>query len=160
MSLHYVVKYRCSRNCHAQDLGEASCHARLSHSKQLFKKSLQLFSPCLVHWLKDIQSNHTKNPTVWLYVSAATQKKRYSVKMPLRIISGQLVTDNAYQRASQNGLLRLIFVTTKVRINGLTNVTTVNSSFFISYVKSMANSSSYCRTVLRRTERMKQPSCL
>jgi len=58
------------------------------------------------------------------------------------------------------GLVRLVLVTTKVRINGLTNITTVNSSFFISYVTSMANSSPSCRTVLRCTEHVKQPSCL
>ena len=83
--LHYPVKYRCSKNCHAQDLNEASCHAKLSHSKQLLKNSLQWFSIIfyLVHWLKDIQSGHSEIFTVWLYTSAATQKKRYCNKMLL-----------------------------------------------------------------------------
>jgi len=30
------------------------------------------------------------------------------------------------------GLIRLIYVTTKVTVNGLTNVTTVNDTFFMS----------------------------
>ena len=29
------------KNCHAQDLSKASCHERLSHSKQLLKKYVQ-----------------------------------------------------------------------------------------------------------------------
>jgi len=41
--LHYLVKYLCSKNCHAQDLSEASCHAKLSHSKQLLKNFLPWF---------------------------------------------------------------------------------------------------------------------
>jgi len=36
--------------------------------------------------------------------------------------------------------IRLIFVVTKVKINGLTNVTTVKNNFYMSYVKSVANS--------------------
>jgi len=53
------------------------------------------------------------------------------------------ITDSACQSASQNtGLIGLIFVTAKVRISGLTNNT------------------SLCKTVTRRTERVKQPSCL
>ena len=32
------------KNCHVQDLSEASCHARLSHSKQFLKKFLSHFS--------------------------------------------------------------------------------------------------------------------
>ena len=138
------------KKCHAQDLSEASCHARLSYSKQLLKNSLQWFYRYLIYWQKDIQSGHTKNPTVWLYASAATQKKCCG-KMLLDTISERLVTDSACQAVSQNiGLIRLIFVATKVRINRPTNVTTSNNSFLISYAKSMANSSSLCRTVRKR----------
>ena len=136
-------------------------HARLRHLKQLLKKFLTVIFAYLVHWRKDVQSGHTKNPTVWLHASAATHKKRCCGKMPLHTASGRLVTDGDYQSASQNiGLIRLIFVTSKVSINGIRNVTTVNNSFFVSYVKSMANSSSLCRTVPRHTQCVKQPSCL
>jgi len=47
--------------------------------------------------------------------------------MSLHTVSGRLVTDGDYQSASQNiGLIRLIFVTFKVSINGIRNVTAVN----------------------------------
>ena len=36
MSLHYVVKYMCSKNRHAQEVIEANCHLTHSHSKKLF----------------------------------------------------------------------------------------------------------------------------
>ena len=52
--------------------------------------------------------------------------------------------------------IRLIFVDTKVRINGLSNVTTINNSFCMPYEKSMANSLSSSRTIPRRTERVRQ----
>jgi len=45
-----------------------------------------------------------------------------------------------------------MFVVVKVKINGLTNVATVDNGFFVSYVKSMMNSSSLDRTVPRHTE--------
>ena len=88
------------------------------------------------------------------------RKDRVKSKMLLHTISGRLVTDSACQSASQNiGLIRLMFVTAKVTISGLANVTTVNNSFLISCVKSMANSSLF-RTVSRCTEHVKQPSRL
>jgi len=68
MSLQYLVKYRCSENCHAQELSEASCHARLSHSNQLLKKSCTAMLALLFHWRKDVQSGRTKNPTLWLSI--------------------------------------------------------------------------------------------
>jgi len=37
MLLHYIVKYLCSKNRHSQELIEANCHVRLSHSKTLLK---------------------------------------------------------------------------------------------------------------------------
>jgi len=40
VSLHYLVKYQCSKNCHVQDLSEASCHARF---RRCWKNSLQWF---------------------------------------------------------------------------------------------------------------------
>ena len=53
MSLHYLVKYECSKNCRVHELSEASCHARLSHPKQLLKKScamiLALLNPSTKH---------------------------------------------------------------------------------------------------------------
>jgi len=36
MSLHYLVKYLCSENHHAQKVIEANCHVRLSNSKNCF----------------------------------------------------------------------------------------------------------------------------
>jgi len=54
--------------------------------------------------------------------------------MLLHTISGRLVTDSLCQSGNQ-----IDTVTSKVRVNGLTNVTTVNNSFFILYAKSMAN---------------------
>jgi len=33
MLLHYLVKYLCSKNCHAQEVIEANCLVRLTHSK-------------------------------------------------------------------------------------------------------------------------------
>jgi len=45
--------------------------------------------------------------------------------MPLHTISGRLVTDGVYQ--SKLVFIKLIFVLTKVRINGRTNTTTVNN---------------------------------
>ena len=36
MSLHYLVKYLCSKNCNAQELIEANGDVRLSHSKNFF----------------------------------------------------------------------------------------------------------------------------
>jgi len=32
------------KKCHAQDLSKASCHAKLSHSKQLLKNSLVILA--------------------------------------------------------------------------------------------------------------------
>jgi len=75
----------------------------------------------------------------------------------LHTISGRLVTDSASQLASQNnGPIRLVLVIINVRINRLTNITTVNNSSFIS----MVNSSTLCSSVARRTECVKQPPCL
>jgi len=37
MSLHYIVKYLCSKNGSAQEVIEANCHIRLSHSKTVLK---------------------------------------------------------------------------------------------------------------------------
>ena len=37
MSLHYLVKYVCSKNRHAQEVIEANCHVSLSHSKTVLK---------------------------------------------------------------------------------------------------------------------------
>jgi len=34
MSLHYLVKCLCSNNRYAQEVIEANCHVRLSHSKK------------------------------------------------------------------------------------------------------------------------------
>jgi len=70
---------------------------------------------------------------------AALNRERhlYSARRPSRWTLAHIVVclfiDSACQRASKIGLIRLIFITTKVRINGLTNVTTVNNSFFIAY---------------------------
>ena len=33
VAIHYFVKYRCSKNRHAQEVTEANCHVRLSHLK-------------------------------------------------------------------------------------------------------------------------------
>ena len=38
MSLHYLVKYLCSKNRNAQEVIEANYRIRLSHSKKLFLK--------------------------------------------------------------------------------------------------------------------------
>jgi len=64
---------------------------------------------CSATVLPMIQAGHTKkNPTVWLYASAATRKKRCCGKMPLHLIN-RLVTDSTWQSAGQNiGLMRLI----------------------------------------------------
>jgi len=70
---------------------EAICQAKLSYSKQLLKfliVILALFSSLT----KNTQNGYTKIPTVWLYASAATQKKRYCSKMLSYMISGRLVT--------------------------------------------------------------------
>jgi len=37
MSLHFFVKYPCSKNRHAQEVIEANCHVRLSHLKTVLK---------------------------------------------------------------------------------------------------------------------------
>jgi len=37
MSLHYLVKYPCSKNCHVPQVIEGKCRARLSHSKTVLK---------------------------------------------------------------------------------------------------------------------------
>jgi len=37
MLLHYFVKYLCAGNRHAQEVIEANCHLRLSHSKTVLK---------------------------------------------------------------------------------------------------------------------------
>jgi len=37
MSLHYLVKYLSSKNCHGQEVIEANYHFRLSHLKNCFK---------------------------------------------------------------------------------------------------------------------------
>jgi len=36
MSLHYLVKYLCSKKCHAKEAIEANCHARV-HTKTVLK---------------------------------------------------------------------------------------------------------------------------
>jgi len=36
MSLHYLLKYLCSKTCNAQQVIEANCHVRHSHSKNCF----------------------------------------------------------------------------------------------------------------------------
>ena len=36
MSLHYLVKYLCSKNRHAHEVIEANCHLRLSHSSRAY----------------------------------------------------------------------------------------------------------------------------
>jgi len=68
---------------------------------------------------KDIQSDHTKSPTVWLYAFATTQKERCCSKMPLYTISGQWVTDSVCQLI-KIGLIRSIFVTNKESVGLLT----------------------------------------
>ena len=52
--------------------------------------------------------------------------------MPLHTISGRLASA---RQSVKIGLIRLIFVTTNVGINGLTNVITANNSSFISLCK-------------------------
>ena len=37
VSLHYLVKYVCSKNRHAQEIIEANFHVRLSHSEKNLK---------------------------------------------------------------------------------------------------------------------------
>jgi len=91
--LHYLVKYQTLQNFHAQDL---SLWSKLSCKTQPLRtvllKFLTVILALFIHWLKDTQSGHTKIPTVWLYASAATQKKRYFSKVLLHMISGPLVT--------------------------------------------------------------------
>ena len=61
MSLHYLVKYLCSRNRNAQEVIEANGLVRLSNSKKTLRKI------CLVKCLmfnsvtKDVHVGHIKN---------------------------------------------------------------------------------------------------
>jgi len=68
------------KNYHAQDLSEASCDERLSHSKQLLKKICTVILALFSSLPKNMQTGHTENPTVRLYTPAATQKKKYCGK--------------------------------------------------------------------------------
>ena len=36
VSLHYLVKYMCSKNHHVQEANEANCHVRFSQSENCF----------------------------------------------------------------------------------------------------------------------------
>jgi len=102
--LKHVATLPCeisfSKNCGAQELSEASYHARLSHSKQLLKNSCTVMLVLFSSLTKDTQIGHTKNPTVWLYASTATQKKRYCGKMFFHTKSGWWVTNSAFQSGS------------------------------------------------------------
>jgi len=63
--LHYLVIYQCSKNCHAQELTEASCHAGFSAQDSWWKNSCTMMLALLNSLTKDMQSGHT---TVWLTV--------------------------------------------------------------------------------------------
>jgi len=69
------------KKCSAQDLSISSkLSCKTQPLKTVVKNSLQWFLHYSVHWLKDIQSGDTRIPTLSLYTSAATQKKRYCSK--------------------------------------------------------------------------------
>ena len=90
-----------------------------------------------VSHLRSVTARHSSSGRQPNWAALNRERHLYSARRPSRWTLAHIVVclfiDSACQRASKIGLIRLIFITTKVRINGLTNVTTVNNSFFIAY---------------------------
>ena len=91
MSLHYLVKYRCSKNRHAQEKIKADCRVRLIHSKNF------ILNMCLVKY--SLVDSVTKRCSRRLYKNLIIdctqllwQRKRSCSKMPY-MISSRSVTD-------------------------------------------------------------------
>ena len=76
--------------CSTPEWSTLSCNTQ--PLKKVVENFLTMILAFLFHWLEDIPSSHIKIPTVWLYASAATQKKRHCSKMLLYMIRGRLVT--------------------------------------------------------------------
>jgi len=78
MSLHYLVKYLCSKNCHAQKVIEANCHVRLRHSKSSFKylSDKNIYYYLLFNSVTKKRPRRTyKKSHYRLYTTAVTKKK-------------------------------------------------------------------------------------
>jgi len=76
MSLHYLVQYPSSKNCHAEEVFDANCHVRLSQSKIVLKYFSDKIS---TFYLANKKCPHQPYEKSYdhLYTTAATK-----IKMP------------------------------------------------------------------------------
>ena len=110
VSLHYLVKYLCSKSRHAQQVIEANCHLRFNHSKKLLK---YLVKYSLVNSVTKVRSHR---PYKKFHYRLYTKKKCHS-KMPY-MISSWSVTDGISLSFIKSKLVcsSLIFVENKLTL--------------------------------------------
>ena len=110
MSLHYLVKYLCSKNRYAHEVIKANCHVRLSHSKTHF------YDIFLVRYLifnsVTKRSSHRLHKKIPLLIV-----QNCCCKMP-HTISSRPVTDEASLSLIKSKLVysSLIFVDIKLTL--------------------------------------------
>jgi len=97
MSLHYLVKYLCSKNRYAQWVSAAKCRVSLSHSENCFKIFVWWNKEYLVPWQKNVHISLIKKCKL---TQLLQQRKRCDSKMPY-VISSRSVTDGVMQSVSQ-----------------------------------------------------------
>ena len=154
MLLRYLVKYRCPKNCRAQEMSEENCHARLRHSNSCRQSSSTVMLPLFNSLTKRILSGHTENPIECTDLLLHRQKmfgKIYETLFHQTLVAHDNKNAFAYESLSVNE--SKVFYTSdwyllilKVRINGLHNETTVNN-IFASHTRSTASSSFLSTTV-------------
>ena len=102
-SLHYLVKYLCSKHRHAQGVSAAKCRVRLRHSKTVSKYMSDEISSILFSNRKMFTSAIIKNRTTDC-TQLLQQRERCRGKMPYTI-SSRSVTDGESLSVSKSKLV-------------------------------------------------------
>jgi len=113
VSLHYLVKYSCSKNRHAQRISAAKCRVKLSHSKTV--KNIWWNKQYLVPWKKAFTSAILKIawPTVHNFCN---KEKDVAAKCRRYMISSRSVTDGVSLSVSMSKLVCGISISVDNRV--------------------------------------------
>ena len=107
LSLHYLVKYQCSKNRHAQWVSAAECRVRLRHSKKTISKYLS--HEIISIWIPSRKMFTSAVLNITTHCTQLLQRrKRCRRKMPY-VISSRSVADGVSLSVSASILVYRIF---------------------------------------------------